>query len=347
MGSNGAGKTTLFEILHILQQLIIQGTKVADAFPTTTLTRWQDREEQLFEFELNGNNGVYRYILEIEHSREKQLVRMKREAIFFDGKPLYAFEILEEEGIPVSHAQLYRDDYSKGPKVPFDWSRSGLLNIQNRPDNTKLTWFKERMRRFWIARLNPPLMAAESRFEVEQSLPDLSNFADWFRYLAQDMGKIMALTHELRKVLEHFDSFKLEPAGLAKILQVKFAHQKPLCFNELSDGQRALIGLYSLLYAFEQDEDYTLCIDEPENYLALAEIDPWFNAVYDRYQEGYGQVLLISHHPKFINTLACNTGYWLSRPNNGPTRCQLITDEQGKTGVSMADLVERGWIYAQ
>lgn len=36
-------------------------------------------------------------------------------------------------------------------------------------------------------------------------------------------------------------------------------------FNELSDGQRVLIALYTLIY-YARSEDYTLCIDEPENF---------------------------------------------------------------------------------
>ena len=119
-------------------------------------------------------------------------------------------------------------------------------------------------------------------------------------------------------------------------------------FNELSDGQRVLIALYTLLFAFPESENYTLCIDEPENYLALAEIDPWLNFVYDQSEEQEGQFLLISHHPKLINSLAKDSSYWFSKDtSNSPTRCQAIAHNSKDTGVSIADLVERGWVYVQ
>ena len=50
-----------------------------------------------------------------------------------------------------------------------------------------------------------------------------------------------------------------------------------LDFNELSDGQQTLIALYALLHFLVQ-ENTTLCIDEPDNFVALAELQPWLFA---------------------------------------------------------------------
>ena len=99
---------------------------------------------------------------------------------------------------------------------------------------------------------------------------------------------------------------------------------------------------YTLLLA-ARFENYTLCIDEPENFLALAEIQPWLTALYDQCQEENTQALLISHHPRIINDLANDIGVWFERRYDGPVRVRPVAVEEG--GISIAQLIERGWLY--
>ena len=153
----------------------------------------------------------------------------------------------------------------------------------------------------------------------------------------------------MRDILPGFDYFRIEQAGQAKVLQVDFenkANNKEIItyyFNELSEGQKVLIALYALVYC--TPENSLICIDEPENFLALPEIQPWFDTLYDQCAERGLQALLISHHPKIINLLASDSGYWFSRENN-LTRIQKISPED-ESGLSIAELIDRGWIYEQ
>ncbi|KHD08543.1 ATPase [Candidatus Thiomargarita nelsonii] len=340
LGANGTGKTTLFLALFNLQQFIVGDKTVTELFKRADLTKWQDSSIQRFELEITGNGGVYKYSLAIEHQRAR--ARMQQEHLLFNDKPLFEFNIEADAGL----AQLYHDDYTAGPEYPFDWSRSGIAALQERADNKKLTWFKRRMARFFIVHINPTLMNSESRQEDTSPTWEMSNYAAWFRYLSQDQGTIFELTHELREMLPGFKAFKIIPAGEAKILSVDFFVNEQTInykFDELSDGQRILIALYTLIYCLP-DEDYTLCLDEPENFLALPEIQPWLDKLYEQCEDNHAQALLISHHPKLINYLASNAGYWFSRQDNGPVRTQSVTDEDD-TGLSIAELVARGWIY--
>jgi predicted ATPase len=92
-------------------------------------------------------------------------------------------------------------------------------------------------------------------------------------------------------------------------------------------------------------DNSVICIDEPENFLALPEIQPWLKKLYDECDERGLQILIISHHPRIINFLASDSGYWFSRENN-LTRIQKISSEN-ESSLSIAELVERGWIYEQ
>jgi predicted ATPase len=90
-------------------------------------------------------------------------------------------------------------------------------------------------------------------------------------------------------------------------------------------------------------EDVTLCIDEPENYLALAEIQPWLLELEVACQDEDAQALLISHHPELIDLLALEKGLLFTRANAGPVRTSPVeVDEIGD--VTVSDFIARGWV---
>ncbi|MBE9257718.1 ATP-binding protein, partial [Dolichospermum sp. LEGE 00246] len=103
--------------------------------------------------------------------------------------------------------------------------------------------------------------------------------------------------------------------------------------------------LYTLIYCMKS-EDYTLCIDEPENFLALPEIQPWLRQLYDFCDGGKLQALLISHHPECINyLLASPIGYWFERQSNAPARVRKISNEEADdSGLKISELIARGWL---
>ncbi|MEG4166954.1 MULTISPECIES: AAA family ATPase [unclassified Microcoleus] len=355
LGSNGSGKTTVFEVLRKLQKFILgdqafqQDYKVSDLFASKDLTRWQKSNIQKFELDIEGNGGLYKYTLEIEHQRDYAHPRMRLESLTFDGQPLFNFWVDPGDiGITVGQARLYNDDPDReGAFVPFfDWSRSGIGFIYERPDNLKLTWFKKRISNFFIVQINPYIMESESLKEESSPNWDMSNYAAWYSYLSQEsQGKIFKLTLELQKIIQGFDSFQNSKSGDVRILSASFTRPSKAAYrlNELSHGQKALIALYTLIYC-SPDDNFTLCIDEPENFLALPEIKPWWGRVMDYCLENQAQVMLISHHPSLINYLASNSGYWFERRDNEAVRVRRITDTE-EEGLSVAKLIELGWIY--
>jgi predicted ATPase len=355
LGSNGSGKTTVFEVLRKLQKFILgdqafqQDYKVSDLFASKDLTRWQKSNIQKFELDIEGNGGIYKYTLEIEHQRDYAPPRMRLESLTFDGQPLFNFWVDPGDiGITVGQARLYNDDPNReSVYLPFfDGSRSGISFIYERPYNLKLTWFKKRISNFFIVEINPYIMESESLKEESSPNWDMSNYAAWYSYLSQEsQGKIFKLTLELQKIIPGFDSFQNSKSGDVRILSASFTRPSKAAYrlNELSHGQKALIALYTLIYC-SPDEDFTLCIDEPENFLALPEIRPWWDKMMDYCLENEAQAMLISHHPSLINYLASNSGYWFEREDNEAVRVRRITDTV-EEGLSVAKLIELGWIY--
>ncbi|MEJ6481317.1 AAA family ATPase [Nostoc punctiforme UO1] len=343
LGGNGAGKSTVFEVLRKIQTFVRGDSKVEGIFKSIDCTRWQTLPIQHFELEIAGNDGDYKYELAIQHTQEKS--RVEYERLWFDNQPLLKFEMGE--------VQLFRDNYSEGPKYSFDWSQSMLPSLMPRPDNTKLTWFKNKMDQFIIVKIIPSLMSENSEQEATQLTPMMENYFSWYRYISQDQGKVAELMNGLKTILDGFVSFKFDQFSEKHLtLKLRFSTSEDrrniidYRFSELSDGQKVLIALYTLLYC-TQSEDYTLCIDEPENFLALPEIQPWLIHLYDLCSEKKMQALLISHHPELINyLLASPIGYWFERRSNAPVRVKKISNEVAEsTGLPVSELIARGWLY--
>jgi ATPase subunit of ABC transporter with duplicated ATPase domains len=114
----------------------------------------------------------------------------------------------------------------------------------------------------------------------------------------------------------------------------------PVAFDELSDGQRVLIALYALLN-FVVSGNTCLFLDEPENYIAIPEIQPWLMELRDRIEERGGQVILISHHPEMINYLAPEIGLLFERVGPGPVRVRNYRSQL--PSMPPSEEIARGW----
>ncbi len=196
-----------------------------------------------------------------------------------------------------------------------------------------------------ILRPNPRGMERESKAEMKH--PDLSmtNLTSWYRSLAQEQEWTDALRDALRDVWPDFRSFKLVDAGLnTKALQLRFEPEgsKPilLFFDQLSDGERALIGLYMVRAALETGAAKTVLIDEPDNFVGLPELQPWVLSMRELLDDEH-QLVLISHHPEILSNSGESNGRYLWRDNHtSPTRIgPLIVPE----GMTAGEAIARGW----
>jgi len=342
LGPNGAGKSAIFDALRTVQMFVTSANQAGTIFHSTDFTRWQTSSEQRFELELDGNGGTYRYELAITYAQHRDLkqAQVKHERLWCNNDPVLRFES--------GNVQLYHDDGTPGQQFAFATGQSVLAVQPSQPEHTRLSWFKARMERFIIVAIDPIIMTGQSSREESQPSPNMENFASWYRYIYQDQSKAMAITTALQEVLDGFSHIKLEMAGQQhRFLKLCFLQDSKNSLNfeleELSDGERVLIALYTMLH-YARSEDYTLCIDEPENFLALPEIQPWLTLLYDLCSDNELQALLISHHPELINYLASSAGYWFQRESSAPARVQRITADDN--GVPMAELIARGWLHA-
>jgi predicted ATPase len=339
-GPNGGGKSTLFDLLYKIRHLIAENAKIGAVFPPEDLTVWVKKKEQSFELDVQSENGLFTYKLVVSHNTDIKKPRIEFECLLLDGKPLFEFAHGE--------VRIYNDHHQPGPAYSFDWSVSALATVAPKSDNTNLTLFKRWIEAIFIVGLQPKSMVSETAEESGRLDRDGANFASWYRYISQEhQDKIFKLTNQLRDILPGFHAFKLEQAGKHRILKAGFATDESgvspfyFDFERLSDGQRTIIVLYSLLL-YLQETGGAIFIEEPENYVALPEIQPWLIELADACVGGFPQAVLVSHHPELIDYLCPENGKWLEREPLGPTRVKDWPNRKDQV-LKLSEQIARGW----
>ena len=330
LGANGAGKTTVFEVINLLGNLMRGG---AVDVSERTLTRWQSRTTQTFRVDMTVDERRYRYTLELEHDVDRGRCSISSEELVI-GIDQLLFRA------QAGKAQLYRDDKTTGPEVLADRRRSSLPVIQGRSDNKLLTEFVKSWQRVLVIQNNPMGMANESEEEDEVLRKDLANFPSWWRHIhSTNVRASGALQRSLAEVIRGFEGLEFQnTGGKVRRLQAVFKSVK-YDFKELSDGQRTLIALYALL-ASATDQDFTCCLDEPDNFVALREIQP---LLYLFDEKENIQTILISHHPEILNMRAVECGIVFRRGAEGPARTEPFSADPSET-LTVAELVARGYL---
>lgn len=341
VGYNGTGKSSIFDVLAGIQDLVVGNKDASEAFPPETVTKFGGAMEQRFEIDVTSEWGVFRYALRLTHDADHGEVAIASEEVTLDGKPLYRFADRE--------VQLYRDDHAPARETfSFSPRRSFLASLEPKPINTRVTWLRSFLRGVWVLRLDPARMDALARTDSDGILTrDASNFSSFCRYLLQEEPDGLQHAQEaLREIVPGFQHLRMQTAGRVKVLVARFGYPGgeayDLDFNVLSDGQKALIVLYVLLHASMRHAT-VVCLDEPDNFVSIREIQPFLVALADASDESGVQVLLISHSSEVIDYVGPSEAILLERPEGGHPRVGSIA--AGGT-LRLSELMARGWHVA-
>ena len=341
MGPNGVGKTSVLDVMFALRQLLAGVAKVTDAevFLASTLTRWKIRPLQTIELDVELAGETLRYRLEIEHEKAGRRARIILETLKVDQNPLFAFHS--------GSVRLYRDDHTEGPTFTADWGESALARVAPGGDNIRLGRFLDFMRKVMVCGLYPANFTAEASTEDPMLQREAGNFAAWYRHiLLERQDLVPEFTQALKDVIRGFQGIRMEKVGLdTRALMVMFKEHNDkyeLRFDEISDGQRALIALYSLV-RLAAGQGYTFFLDEPDNYLALPEIQPWLIELADACGEDVPQAVICSHHPELIDYLGSDCGLLLERESSGVTKTRPVSELAVEGGLKLSEVIARGW----
>jgi len=341
LGPNGVGKSSVLDVVFALRQLLSGVAKITDAeiFPTRTLTRWQSHQTQVVELDADLDGDILTYRLEVEHEPETRRARVYKESLTAPGGPLFEFDRGE--------VRLYRDDHSSGATFRSDRMESALARVAATRDNERLMRFLDFVRKILVCGLYPRSFVAESATEDTLLDRDGGNFAAWYRNVFQERQDLVPdYVAALREVFAGFSGIRLEKVGQeTRTFQTVFednGHRFELRLDELSDGERALIAIYALVH-ITAGQGYTLFLDEPDNYVALPELQPWLMALVDACGDTVPQAVICSHHPELIDYLGSDRGLLFTRESSGAVMARPLESSVVEGGLKLSELVARGW----
>lgn len=346
LGANGSGKTAVLDVIYGLRKLLSAEAKITDevAFHPSTLTRWQTDPKQVFEIDVEVGEESFRYRLEIEHADEGRRSRVTWESLGAGPTMLFKCEM--------GDVTLYRDDGSKGPTFKTDWTESALARVVAQPINTRLTAFKDAMEATVVCDIRPALLRAESTQEDRLLARHSENFVDWYRHAVQENpASSVAHVEALRALVDGFNNVHLQQSGLdSRALMLDFAGDAvtgganyKLRFDELSDGQRTMVVLYALLHLRQAGAGVVLFLDEPDNFLALAEIQPWLLELVDLCDKTPSQAVVCSHHPELIDYLGPDRGVLFVRESSTVVSARPLKALVANDGLKLSEQLARGW----
>lgn len=333
VGDNGTGKSTALRVVDLLRRLATDPLlDLAEHLGPDSTTRWDTRSAQRFELDLSIDSSRYRYAVGVDEARPGGPPRIVSEAVLRDGQPLFTRDL--------ERVRFHRSASAVEFDLPVGSHHGFFAFLDPQPGADELTRVRDALSRIVVLALDPRHMEAESTSEAARLSVDGSNFSAWYRgFSSAHLGSQAALFAALAEPVPGLSGLQFESLGRIKRLVARFAHRSTryaLGFDELSDGQRALVVLYALS-AQMQDEPMMLFIDEPAAHLALGELQPWVVDAVEAVAER-GQLVLASHHPDLIDYLAARKATLFTRDSGGPVKTELLTVDRD-AGLSASDVI--------
>ena len=338
LGANGSGKSSLVTAVRFIKEFV---EARENPFTQSSRTRWVDRPLQVFEVEATLNDQTFEYRTEIRYSSpDSKIPSVSLERLRVSGELI--FELSGGE------IHFFPDSGNSSAVLRWEGKDSALHLAQF--SNGKVRRFVEWLRTLHTFQIDAYEGRMDETADAVRTIPDfeLESVAEWYlNCLQEDPAGIDKFKASIREVLPGFDvlRFSRDEDGVNRLhadFKSSTGSKDSFSIRELSDGQRYLIALYMILH-FLIEKGHTVFIDEPDNFIALREIQPWLLAAEDAVQESKGQLILISHHPEILNQWAAEYGVLFVREQNGQVAPLKPYKSNYDDILQPSEVVARGW----
>jgi predicted ATPase len=341
LGYNGSGKSSVLDVLLFLQMWCGEGERLEKVIGSSDITAWST----------TGTCEI-RLSLEVDHVPYDYSVRLRIDGP--DSLPTVEFEGLLAG--PFREPKIHREGshvlMSPGDgSFPINRQQSLFAAIDTDETDPAFGAFLQALKSILVVRPVPPNIDRMSFGNVVRPNVAVTNLVSWLEHLLSNDGFNFELTQLLKSIWPEFQRMEFVPIGLqASDLELSFGEMSTsktsvrLTINQLSEGEKMLLALYTLAAYQRVFPATTIIVDEPDNFVALSELQPWLLTMLDERPDD-GQLILVSHNPEVIQTMGEDKVAFFSRADHlSPTEVGSL--KQDESGLSLPERIARGWISA-
>ena len=292
IGKNGVGKSTIAKVLSLFQKLGTGTSRVASLVNQDDFTLGRTDEIIQLELETSLDSKICKYSLALDKPETFRELRVVEEDFSVDDIPVYTRKKAE-----VSYP------YQK-TSFSLDWHNAALPLILERQDGP-LQAFRNWLRRMHILSPIPQLMGGESHGNSGPLSLSCDNFADYLlELLAAHPASYVSIHNFLKELMPDLREFSNKQiTDDTRVLQVRFGNEDSSFttnFHQLSDGEKCMFLGAVMLPSQRSYGDFFVFWDEPDNYLALSEVEHFIRFLRKNFNND-SQIWMTSHHEGTIN----------------------------------------------
>ena len=321
IGKNGSGKTTVGLALQILQRIARGTNRVSDLVKPRDFARGRTDVPMRFEIEVELNAKTYWYSIALELQEGSKELAVSEEMLAADGKVRYIRNLQDQ--------RMTRQE--REANFLIDWDLVALPIMQRPSKDDPVSVIRRWLARMLILRPMPSLISGDSEDETLEPNLQVTDFGAWFSgLLAYAPSAYGEIDRYLKQVMPDLKDIKNPLVGKhSRSLEVQFSNDQgnaTFPFEDLSDGEKCFM-ICALVLAANKAYGPAFCFwDEPDNYLALAEVGHFVLALRKAFQSG-GQFIATSHNSEVIRSFSDENTLVLYRNNHlEPTQVRALKD---------------------
>lgn len=314
LGNNGSGKSSIRHVLSLFQSLGRGNARLGELLRLSDFTLGRNNVPMRFELEVVLQGKHFRYSLALELPDRFRELRVMQENLSVDGVSVFDRESAE---VTVHRMHSKRDD----AVFPMDWHLIALPIIQDTEAAGSLQVIRNWFANMVLLSPIPQLIGDEARGVQTAINETASNLSDWLASLLERYPSAYnAVIEHVRRVMPDLSSFRFERLGReVRSLIVQFSQDATsfeLPFSELSDGEKCFF-LSGILLAANQTEGPIFAFwDEPDNYLALHEVNQFVVNLKRSFFQTQGQLIASSHNAEAVLCFSKDDTWVLGRRNH-------------------------------
>ena len=349
VGANGSGKSTLFDLFGFLKDALAGNVRTAlqkrGGFKEVVTRGCEDQSIEFvlqFRLEISGVERLVTYLLEIclKGNRPvvaREVLRYKRGSHgspyhFLDFRNGSGYAILNEEDFNKKDSELDREEQTLDS--PDILAVKGLGQFQRfKAANA----FRQLIENWHVSdfHISDARMTNDAGYAEHLSSRG-DNTALVAQYLYEQHPDVFAAVLEKMKQrvpgVEHVEAAETDDGRIVLKFQ-DGSFKDPFIARYVSDGT---IKMFAYLLLLNDPSPHPLlCVEEPENQL-YPSLMPELAEEFREYSDRGGQVMVSSHSPDMLNSIALDEIFWLKK-KDGVTTIQRASDN-----ALLANLVKGG-----